>query len=1042
MFLSNASVARPIAMSCLIIALALLGFNAYRKIGLELMPRVDMPYITIVTVYPGATPQEIEADICKPIEDEVVAIDGLKHVSSSAMENACQTLLEFHLEVDVDIAATDVREKIDIIKADLPADAEDPQILKYDVNAKPIIQLALTGDASVEELYDYADNTLKDRITVISGVAEAKLVGGAEREVHVLLDRDKLAARGLSSMSVVTAIQNGVRIIPSGRVRDNGTEYTVKFDADFKRAADIGNLEVACGEGRRCYIKDFGRVVMTTEELRQAAYVDGRPAVAVKVVKKSDANAVAVVRQVRKAMADIRHTLPGGMELIWVTDDGTFTEATVNSAWSNVFQGIGLTAAILFIFLYNFRSLLVIAVTMPLTIVIGLFIMQALGYSLNTSTLLAIGMSVGVLVTNSIVVLEAIVKRLSETGDVKQSARLGTGEAFIAVLASAATNIVVLFPMAVMGGMLGMFIRFFAMTMVIMTAVSLFISFTLTPLLCSVILKPREEGSRSLLAVMERGWNRMFEGVLGGYRALLSFTERRRWAAVVILLAVAGLFVHSLGVAAGLGFGFFSEADRGEMFVKLEFPTRYSLAQTTKRVRQAEAILCDLPELRHMLTTIGKVEGMFGQSSEGVHLAQLLLRFSEKTERTVTIEELQNEARARLASYPDAIITVSLPSFIGGQSSDIELEIAGEELNTLDRLALRIQELAGSISGIQDPDTTVREGKPELRIIPRRAVLADLKSPATGLGTALRANLEGLEAGTYKQGARNYDIVVKLEEREGKRQVRDFLFPGTDGHPLVLASLGHVVQDMAPVQITRKDKRRVSKLFANLDPALPMGSAVDRISAVIDEQGELPPGYGYKFAGVYEVMAEGQQNLAEAGLIGIILVILTLAAILESFKQPLVILVTLPLALIGMFWALALGGKSIEMFAIMGGVMLIGIVVNNAILIIEQFNLNLKAGQRRHEAMVAAACDRFRPVVMITLAAVLGMMPLALGQGLGAELRQTCGIASVGGILVSGVLTIIVLPVMYNLFTRNRRAVPESGDMREDAGPEGDAKTV
>ena len=1019
MFLSNAALRRPVAMSCLIIGLTLLGFNAYRSMGLELMPKVEVPYITVMTVYPGASPEEIETDIAKRIEDVVVTIDGLKHVNSACMENACQTLLEFNLGVDVDIAATDVREKIDLIVADFPVDVEDPKILKFDVNAKPVANLALTGDVPLDELYDYADNTLRDRLTVLSGVADAELVGGAEREVRVSLDREQLAARGLSSIHVVQAIQQGVRTIPSGRVRDGGTEYSVKFDADYDSVADIGTLEVANADGQRCYIHDLGEVRMATEELRQRATIDGQPCVAIKVIKKSDANAVRVVDRVRDAMTELSAGLPGGMALVWVCDDGRFIESFVQSAWVNILEGILLTALILFLFLYNIRSTLVVAITMPLTIIIGLFLMQFLGYTLNLSTLLAIGMSVGILVTNSIVVLEAIVKHFDETGDAKESARLGATESAVPVLASAGTNVVVLFPLAVMGSMIGLFIRPLAMTMVLMTIVSFFISFTLTPMLCALLLKPKPKDARGLLARMERGWNWMFDRVVGAYRGLLRFTERHRTAAAGLILLVLLLLVHAVMVLAPkAGFGFFETPDMGQIMVKLEFPTRYDLDQTTQRVQEAEKRLEDLPELEHILTTIGKVEGIIGQSSEGVHLAQILLKFSDRDQRTISIEDIRAETRALVSGLPDCIATVNLADVIGGQSSDLELEVSGENLATLDELALRIQDLTRNIPGILDPDTTVRIGKPEIRITPKRAVLSDLRIPATSIGMALRANLEGLEAGTYKEGARNYDIVVELAEREGKDQVPGFMFPGAPGHPLVLASLGSIEEGIAPVQITRKDKQRVSKLFANLHTSKPMGTAAAEITAAIEEHADMPPGYEHVFAGSYEIMAEAQAELGNAALIAMVLVVLTLAAIMESFRQPVIILVTLPLGLIGMLWALVLTGTSMTIFVVMGAVMLIGIVVNNAILIMDQFNVHVEEGVPRHKAMITAACERFRPVIMITLAAVLGMLPLALGRGVGAEMRNAVGIASVGGILVSGILTLIVVPILYDLFTR------------------------
>ena len=694
----------------------------------------------------------------------------------------------------------------------------------------------------------------------------------------------------------------------------------------------------------------------------------------------------------------------------------------IKSAWTDIFTGILLTAMILFLFLYNFRTTIIIGITMPLTILIGFFFMQMVGFTLNVSTLLSIGMSVGILVTNSIVVLEFIVSRLDKGMTPKEAARIGAAESFVAVLASAGTNVVVLFPIAIMPGMIGLFMKPFALTMVIVTLVSLFISFTLTPMLCSLLLKPKKKDSRSPLAYMERAWNRGFDGIIAVYRAMLQFTEHYRLAAILVLVIIAVIFVHSMKVGASLGSSMGREPDRGELFVKPEFPASNTLARTTETVTVIEERLQSLPHLRHILTTIGKVEGMFGQTGEGVYLAQILLRFNDRTDRNESINDLMQMAQDKVAKFPGILYTLSKPNFTGGQASDVEFEIAGPDLETLDELVLQAQDVAAGIPGFRNPDTTVRPGKPELRVRPNRTILADLEFPATTLGLALRGNIEGITAGTFKRDARNYDIVVKFAEEEGRDQVRDFLFPAAPGRPVSLTNLGTIEEDRAPIQIPRKNKSRIAKLFANLDSSiLPMGTAVQVLSAEFDKRAPLPPGYKYEFVGEYEVMAEGQEALAEAGLIAILLVVLMLAAILESFKQPVLILVTLPLALIGVYYSLWWGGYSMGIFVMMSVVMLIGIVVNNAILIMDQFNVNVAAGMSRHGAMVNPACERFRPITMITLAAVLGMLPLAFGKGIGAEMRNDTGLASAGGILVSGILTLIVMPVLYDLFTRKAK---------------------
>lgn len=602
-----------------------------------------------------------------------------------------------------------------------------------------------------------------------------------------------------------------------------------------------------------------------------------------------------MTRRVRDVVDALKGNLPGGMELVWVTDEGRFIEASVWSAWSNVGEGIVLTAAILFVFLYNLRTLLVICITMPLTIVIGLFFMQMADFTLNTATLIAFGMSVGILVANSIVVLEGIVRRLDEGKPPKEAAALGAKETFIAVLASAATNTVVLFPLATMGGKVGMFIKPLALTMVIVTLVSLFISFTLTPMLCSILLTPRDPNRRTLLTRLESLWNRRFAALVEKYRRLIDATGRHRVAAVLVMLLIAGMLVQSMSLAPDIGFDLFQGIDRGEVIVKLEYPTRYSLDETWRRVRDVEARVTDLTGLRHRMVTVGKVEGMLGQSSEGVYLAQLLLRFPERDERAATVDQFIGEIRSRLQNYPEAVVSVGKPATIGGgMQVPVEMEIAGMSLAELDRLALKAQRLSEEIPGLRDIDSTVRPGKPELLIRPNRPVLSDRGISATVLGMALRGNIEGLTAGTFKENARNYDIVVRMEKQEGKRQVSSFQFPGEPGKAVPLETLSSMYETRTPIQITRKDKYRISKLLANLESTLPLGTAVGRITEAIREKGVFPPGYEYRFTGDYERMADAQSLLGEAAIIAMVLVVLCLAAILESFKQPVLILVTVP----------------------------------------------------------------------------------------------------------------------------------------------------
>ncbi|MDD5090882.1 MAG: efflux RND transporter permease subunit [Candidatus Wallbacteria bacterium] len=1016
MFLSDASLKRPVAMTALIIGLILLGLNSFRKMGLEMMPKVDIPYVTIVTIYPGAAPGEIETDIAKRIEDAVVTIDGLKHVNSVCMESVCQTILEFEIEADVDIASNDVREKLSLITADFPEGVQDPKILKFDVNAQPIITLALKGDVPVDELYDFAANTLKDRITTIQGVADAELIGGNKLQIKVLLSEEKLSARNLSSVNVMQAIRQGIGTVPSGTVQDGAGEFTVKYDADYKDLSGLGRLTIANTGGQRCLLSDVADIVMESEDVRQTATVNGEPCITVRIIKKSGANAVAVTRNIRKAFERISQSLPGGMELIWVADSSRFIEAMNSSAWVNVIEGVFLTAGVLFLFLYDLRALFIVFVTMPVTIVIGVFLMQIFDYSFNAPTLIAIGLSVGVLVTNSIVVLEAVVKRLNKTGNPMEAARVGSNEVAVAVLASAGTNIVVLFPVAMMSGLIGRFMKPLAMTMLLMTVVSLFVSFTLTPILCSLLLKPGI--NKGLIFRMGKRFDAGLSSFLAVFLRFLNLCDSNRAVSLAVNGGIFALFILSLSLAGSLGSSMIDKVDNGQISVKFEFPTYFTLKETQKRLSEAEALLIDLPEVRTRLTMIGKAEGMLGQNSEGVYLAQLLLVLTDKTERSLGIDELIDMTRQRLKDYAGAISTIGVPDVVGGQKIDIELKISGDDLAVLDSLALSTAGIAREQGGFFDVDTTVRQGKSEIVFSPKREILSDLNLAVTTPGLMLRGNIEGLKAGTYKKGDRNYDIVVKLERVRGRDQVLNFIVPGSPGQPVTMSTLTDVSEKMSPVQITRMDKKRVNKFFSMLSPELPLGTAVSQLTRAVKEKLNVPAGYDFTFVGMYEIMADAQKAFGEAGIIAIVLTYLLLAAILESFVQPILIMITLPLGLIGVILALFFAGQSFSIFVLMAIVMMIGIVVNDAILIMEQFNVHVKEGIPMHKAMICATCEQFRPVAMITLAAVLGMWPVAFGRGLGAEIRNGVGIASLGGILVSGILTLLVLPLLFNLITR------------------------
>ncbi len=1011
MFLADASVRKPIAVTAFVLALLLFGVKEFLTLGVDSFPRVEVPFITIVTVDPGSTPEEIEKGVARKLEDALTSLDGLKHMTTVCRDSVVQILLEFDPDVDLDVAAFDVREKVDTVRADLPSTAEDPKILKFDVNAKAVITMALTGNLPLDQLYDLADRRIRDRFTVLLGVADVQLLGGSKREVEVRLDRRKMAAAGLTVLDVVKAVRQGQAKIPAGRVKEGTREFSVVVDFEARAVSDLERIVVKDLRGKRVRLGDIARVRLGHEERRQLAFLDGKPCIGLRVVKKSEANAVKVVERVKKAFRQVRAELPAGARLVWVTDDGDFIQASVNDAFVNILVGVLLTAGILFLFLHDLRSTIIAALTMPLSVVVTFAVMGWLGYTFNTSTLLGIGISVGILVANSIVVLESILKRREEGLDSGESARRGTAEVALAVLASAGTNVVVFVPIGMMRSIVGKYFGPFAITVAAATAVSLFVSFTVTPMLSAFLFR-KPPGRPGLLG---RAWDLVYGRVERAYGATIRGT--RRLYLPVILLS-AGILAWSLSLGRGIHMDFVPEADQGKVLVQLEFSSSQNLEETARRTGMVEKKLLDLPGLEKRFVSVGRIEGILGQVSEGVYLSEITLVFPPKTKRGIGIQEIRDRIRRKLSGLEGCLVSVALPATIGGSTKPLEMEISGDDLAEVERLTRRAVKEAKRVPGLADVDSNVRVGRPEIRVHPDRAALADLGIPVSTFGMIFRGNLEGIKAGVYRRGDRSWDIRVKLDEEKGRGQVEVFSLPGPGGMPLPVGAFAEENLREARIQVLRGEKRRVGKVFANLEGGKALGEAADQLLEEIRKDGGLPPGYRVRFLGMHEKMEEASADFEDAGIVAVALTFLLLCAILESWLLPFLVLLTVPLAVVGMIWGLLLAGVNMNIFVMLAGVMLVGLVVNNAILMIDRAKQLMGEGLSARDAMERGAVERFRPIVMTSLAAALGMLPMALGKGLGSEFRAGMGIASLGGLLVSAFFSLYLVPSAWFLVHR------------------------
>lgn len=1022
MFLADASVKRPIAMSVLIIMLSFLGVMSLRTLGNDLLPTVDVPYVTISVVYSGASPDELETSVTRKIEDAISQVEGIKHISSTCLNNFTQVLIEFELDRDVDVAATDVREKVDLILDELPEDAEAPEILKYDINATPVVTLALKGDLPLDELYDYADDKLSDRFSSLAGVASVDLIGGMEREVIVEVDRDKLAGRGLAMANVVQALGQGNVKIPMGQIDDGAREISLTFDGEPDEIEGLGDLQVGVSQGRRVYLRDVATFAFGTERKTSLSFHDGDPCVTMKVTKKGDANGTLVVAEVARVVAELKDSLPGGMELVWFRDDGTYINATVSDGFLSVWQGVLLTGIVLLIFLADVRTAFAAFVSIPVTMLITAAAFPLFGYTFNIITMCAVGISVGILVANSIVVLENIglefAKRKGTRYAIGPVVASATGYVALAVAASALTNIVVFLPIATMSSLAGKFLAPFAVVVTVATFASLLISFTLTPILAMVTVRWGERRLNPALAWSLRPWDWFYKRLERAYVRSVKHVARAPWAFLLVAggLTVAGFLYFPKQVQMD----FVPEIDQGDVTIRLEFPADYNLGRTVARTRAiADKIRAAEPAVTHTNINCGKVQGQMGTVSEGPYLAEVNLRLTPMTERPDDpIGAIRARLRALLLEEPDCIYAVLIPSAAGGASQDIAQYVKGPDLGVLDQAGLRMARAFAADPVNTDVASSIRPGRPEVRFLPDRAVLHDLGLPASTLGQSLRANVAGLEQTTYKRGDRSYDIRVRYRQVDGQGQLAAFDLPGPGSQPFPIGAVAELRPGLQPTIINRYDKSRTVILYANAARGYGMGTALAHQGRVIADN--LPPGCSATVGGMAEKMNETFAEFATVVFVAIVLTYLLLCAMMESWTQPFIILLTVPFSYLGLYIALWLTHESLSMFGLLAGVMLVGVVVNAAILLIDEVNTIRRAGADvlPAAALLRAAKRKFRPILMTCVAALFGMLPMATGTGLGSELRASIGIGSVGGIILSSLMALYFIPAAYLLLAR------------------------
>jgi HAE1 family hydrophobic/amphiphilic exporter-1 len=991
-------------------ALLVLGMFSYRDLSVEMFPEVDFPIIVVQTYYSGASAEAVESEVSEKIEEAGNQVTGVRHIQTTSREGISVVVIEFQLEVDGVIAAQDVREKVSAIRGNLPDDIDEPIVSQWDMSAEPILSLALSGRRSAREITQLAKDIIKPRLEPLPGVGGVQLVGGSEREIRVFIDPQRMEAMKITVDDIRFAVASANLDLPGGRIDEAAREYLIRMQGRLTEVQQFDSIIVKHIEGTPIYLADVANVVDTIAEQRSLSRYNGNAAIGIDIVKQSGANVVEVALGARKVVEELQKELPPDVTIDIVSDNSIFIQDSIHEIETNIMLGTTLAVIVIFLFLLDLKPTTITGLSIPISIIATFTLIKFLGFSINFMTLLGLSLSVGILVDDAIVVVENIYRHLDEGKSPVRAAIDGTAEIGLAVSATTFCIIAVFVPVAFMEGIIGRFFYQFGMTVAFAVLISLFVAFTLTPMLSAQWFKRVDEKIRRNAIIRFLSlWNAGFDKLKPLYERALAYSLRRRWLVTIIAL---GTFAFSLFMAGQLGQEFMPEYDESRMQIVITVPPGTDLKESSDRIREVEDVLSGLPEVKTTYVTIGR-------GSQPVNEGSIRVSLVEPDERIMSANELMDSVRILLAEIPGMKTSISKEGGHDG-GKPIEVSIRGGDLAVLTSLVHQVEERARAIPGSTDIDNTLEEGTPEIQVNVDRQLARDLGLNIQSIAMTVRNLIEGDVVTRFKEGDEEYDVRVQLatHHRESADGIDRLLIESTKEIPGIstfLVPLGRVATIERGTDIgklSRYDREREVRVNGNVLSGFFAGTITNEL-LLASQDIELPPGYSIGAVGTQEFMVESFQNILLALAMAIVFIYLLLASQYESFFDPLSIMVSLPLSLIGAVFGLLVFNTSMNIMSMIGIVMLMGLVTKNAILLIDFVKQRRAQGMGRTEAILLAGPIRLRPILMTAFATVFGMLPLALGLGPGAEMRAGMARAVIGGMISSTFLTLIVVPVVY-----------------------------
>ena len=1025
MKLTNFSINRPITILMIACITVVLGVMSFSKLGLDMLPDIEFPVVSVITNYQGVASEDIEEMITKPIEDSVATVKDVKSIKSVSQEGVSMVMIEFNSGTNVDFAAQDLRDKISLIEQYLPEDADRPFVLKMDVTAMPILGYGITSDnLDTLELKKLLEDNFKNKIERLDGVASVELKNGWEREILVKLDKPKLDAYGLTQNQIVNILQGENVNLSGGFITEGTEEFSLRTVGEYQNLEEIGNTVITVKNGAPIYLKDIAKIVDSHQEERSYCRTNGRDSILMMINKQSGANTIQTSQAVKKELAELENHFSNKVNFALVMDQSRLIKQSTNSVTQSAVIGGLLAILLIFLFLRNWRPTLAIAVAIPLSLIATFIPLAAAGYTLNLMTLGGLTLGIGMLVDNAVVVIENIYRHLEKNKGRKEAAKIGASEVGMAITAATLTTVVVFLPMAFGEGIAGQLSRGLALTIVFALACSLFTALTLVPMMASKIFKKRTAEEYKKTSGEEN-----FKKVQKAYQKILKWSLAHR---VTVILTTVGILIATVAAIPLIGTEFMPTSDQSMMIMKVEMPVGTSLEETSKKVQQVEKIIISQTgDDLISATSFGGISEMsnegasVGMGSGGVNEAQIMVRFKDKKERKRSSSEIQEIIRENVPRIKGLKISFMDMSgaMMGRTSSPVEIKIFGKDLDKLKSIANETAQKISKVEGARDVSISLNQGKPEMVIKIDREKASRLGLTVGQIGSVVRNSLQGVAATQLRKGDEETDIRVRYDKvyRNDLESIENLPIVSPSGARISLKQVVQISKEEGPVKIDREDQLRVVSVTANTADR-PVGNIVNDIKKELNnsESSKLPNGYFIEYGGSYKQMQDTFGVLATALVLAILLVYMVMASQFESLIYPLIAMAELPLAFIGVGLALLITGQNLSLPSFMGIIILAGIVVNNAIVLIDYINQLRARGIEKRQAIIKGGTNRLRPILITSLTTIFGMLPMAAATSEGSEMMKPMAIAVIGGLTVSTILTLIVIPVIYSLAEKRK----------------------